>query len=63
VAKTGSDYYFRKLLERWRRKELGPPLSHDERQALIEWDRTPADLRAQLKQEITDGGSDSEPSA
>ncbi len=61
MGKTGSDYYFRKLLERWRREELGPPLSREERQALIDWDRTPSDLRAQLKREIGKAGPNTEP--
>ena len=56
VGKTGSDYYFRKLLERWRREELGPSLGREERQALVDWDKTPSDLRAQLKHEITEAG-------
>ena len=61
MDKTGSDYYFRKLLERWRRQELGPPLNCEEKQALIDWDTS--DLRAQLKHEITEAGPDPEPAA
>jgi hypothetical protein len=63
VGKTGSAYYFRKLLERWRRQEMGPPLSREEKQALIEWDKTASDLRAQLKREITEEEARSEPAA
>jgi hypothetical protein len=63
VGKTGSDYYFRKLLERWRRQELGPPLSREEKQALIDWDKTASDLRAQLKHEIREEEPRSEPAA
>ena len=61
MAKTGSDYYFRKLLERLRREELGPPLSLEERQALIDWDKTPSDLRAHLKREIAEAVPNTEP--
>ena len=63
VGKTGSDYYFRKLLERWRRQEMGPPLSPEEKQALIDWDKTDSDLRAQLKREITEERPRAEPAA
>ena len=63
MGKSGSDYYFRKLLERWRRQELGPLLSREEKQALIDWDKTPSDLRALLKREIREEEPRSEPAA
>ncbi len=55
----GSDFYFRKLLERWRREEDQNRLSPDEKQALVEWDKTPAEFRAQLKREIAEAGAGS----
>jgi hypothetical protein len=58
VGNTGSDYYFRKLLERWRRQEMGHPLRREEKQALVDWDKTPSDLRAQLKHEIAEENRD-----
>ena len=61
---TGSDFYFRKLLERWRRQELGPPLSREEQQALIDWDKTPSGLRTQLEHELAGAkGAEPEPRA
>ena len=42
---------------------MGLPLSPEEMQALIDWDKTPSDLRAQLKHEITKVASDTEPAA
>lgn len=64
MGETGSDFYFRKLLERWRRQELGPPLSREEKQALIEWGKTSSNLRVQLTHEIAqEDPKSSEPAA
>ncbi len=54
VARIGSDFYFRRLLERWRRANGPDRLNSEEKQRLVNWDKTPEEFRARLKHEIAE---------